>query len=314
MADRPLRIGTRASQLALWQAHHVQAILNRAGISTEVVEITTTGDKILDVPLSDIGDKALFTKELDVALLDGRIDLAVHSLKDLPTTLPDGIALAAISDREDPSDAFVAHPSFAGKMAEVPPGGIIATSSLRRTAQLRAWRPDIEVVPVRGNVNTRLRKLDESTWHGIILAYAGLARLGMHDRIRERIDFGIMLPAVSQGVLGVVCREGRVDVHELLRTHVDHPETAHCVAAERAFLRTLEGGCSVPVGAHARIQGDGIALEGVVASLDGTRHLRKSADGPATDPETLGISLANRMLANGADSILAEIRANQPAR
>lgn len=314
MLERPLRIGTRASDLALWQARHVQSLLMQTGFEAQLVEITTTGDKILDVPLSDIGDKALFTKELDIALIEARIDVAVHSLKDLPTTLPDGIVLAAVSDREDPSDVLVAHPDFSGQLDDIPQRATIATSSLRRQAQLRAWRDDLEVVPVRGNVNTRLRKLDESDWHGIILAYAGLARLGMHDRIRQRIPFDIMLPAVSQGVLGVVCREEDAAVRHAVRDAVDHPPTGACVMAERAFLRTLEGGCSVPVGAQARLEGETLRVEGSVASLDGRTHLRDRIEGQADDAERLGVRLAEQMLSRGADAVLSDIRKKQPAR
>ncbi|RMH63746.1 MAG: hydroxymethylbilane synthase, partial [Bacteroidetes bacterium] len=202
---RPTRIiGTRGSALALWQAHHVRDLLTAAGYPVEIRTITTKGDRILDVPLAEIGSKALFTKELDEALLRGEIHLAVHSLKDLPTALPEGLCLAAITERADPRDAFIAHPSVAGGLADLPEGATLATSSLRRRSQLKAWRPDLTIVPVRGNVDTRLARLDAGTWHGMILATAGVVRLERTDRIRERIDPALMLPAVGQGALGVV--------------------------------------------------------------------------------------------------------------
>lgn len=303
-----VRIGTRASKLALWQAHHIRDRLSEKGYETAVVEITTTGDHILDVPLHQIGDKALFTKELDVALLEGRIDIAVHSLKDLPTTLPEGIALAAVSDREDPTDAFVAHPTYAGSLADLPSGAILATSSLRRGAQLKAWRDDLQVVPVRGNVITRLAKLDENDWHGMILASAGLIRLELADRIRERVSEAIMLPAVSQGALGVVCRDGDDAHRSILESSVHHPQTERATACERAFLRRLEGGCSVPVGAHSRVSGDEITLDGCVASLDGGRLIRDQIRGATREAESIGVALAERLLDLGAGEILASIR------
>lgn len=311
MSARSLRIGTRASDLALWQARHVQGLLGERGIDAELVEITTTGDRILDVPLADIGDKALFTKELDLALLDRRIDLAVHSLKDLPTTLPHGITLAAVPRREDPSDAFVAHPTFGGNMEDLPEGSVVATSSMRRRALLRAWRSDIDVVPVRGNVNTRLRKLDDGSWQGMILASAGLIRLGMEARIRDRIPFDVMLPAVSQGMLGIVCRNDADGIRQMLEDAAHHEPTYRCALAERGFLRTLEGGCSVPVGAFARFEGDVLAITGSVASLDGSVHLRDELSGDPQHAESLGVTLAGRMLEHGAAPILDAIRSTR---
>jgi hydroxymethylbilane synthase len=303
-----LRIGTRASKLALWQAYFVRDALESAGFSTEVIEITTTGDNVLDIPLYQIGVKALFTKELDVALLDGRIDLAVHSLKDLPTILPEGVALAAVCEREDPSDAFVAHPDFTGILADLPPGATLATSSLRRGAQLLAWRSDLHVVPVRGNVLTRLEKLDSSEWHGMILASAGLIRLDLAERIRERVPESIMLPAVSQGALGIVCREGDRDTAHALRQHLHHEDTASATTAERAFLRRLEGGCSVPVGSHAIVEDGILRMDGCVAALDGSRLLRDEISGNAVDAARIGTDLAERLIADGAGDILSTIR------
>ncbi|MFW5973202.1 MAG: hydroxymethylbilane synthase [Bacteroidota bacterium] len=313
MADPGLRIGTRASALALWQARHVQGILRQHGVEAELVEITTTGDKILDVPLADIGDKALFTKELDVALIENRIDIAVHSLKDLPTTLPDGIVLCAVSDREDPTDAFVPHPSFSGTMADLPFGATLATSSLRRSAQLKAWRDDLRIVSVRGNVNTRLQKLDASDWEGMILASAGLIRLGMAERIGEPIDHSIMLPAVSQGVLGVVGRREDRGVFDAVRSCVHHLDTEKRIEAERAFLRRLEGGCSVPVGAHAVLRDGMLTVEGVVASLDGSSYFRGTAEGVPDDAGALGVSLAEELLARGAGDVLRRIKKKLPS-
>lgn len=301
-------LGTRASRLALWQAHYVKARLEAAGHAVEVQEVTTTGDRILDTPLAEIGDKGLFTKELDLALLEGRIHLAVHSLKDLPTTLPGGITIAAVSERAAPWDAFVAHPSFDGTLAELPEGATLATSSLRRKAQLLAWRPDLQVVPVRGNVGTRLRKLDESDWHGLILAVAGLQRLDLGERIRERVSFEVMIPAVSQGALGVVCSEADAATQHLLRETIHHAPTGAAVTAERAFLRRLEGGCSAPIGAHARFQGGVLRLDGCVAAVDGTRLVRGQQTGVPEEAGALGTALANDLLDRGADAILDVIR------
>jgi hydroxymethylbilane synthase len=305
-----LRIGTRGSALALRQAHLVAAALGVAGHGSEIVTFTTKGDRVLDVPLSDIGSKGLFTEELDRALLDGAIDLAVHSLKDLPTTLPDGLALAAVTEREDARDAFVAHPAFEGALADLPPGAVLATSSLRRRAQLLAWRPDLRVANVRGNVPTRIGKLDagwtpeEGGWHGLVLAAAGLVRLGLDARIRERIAPDVMLPAVGQGALGLVTTADRT----ALAAALDHAPTRAATAAERALMRRLEGGCQVPVAAWGRVDGGRLRLEAAVASVDGARHVRAAAEGPVAEAGALGTALAERLLAAGAEEILAGIR------
>ena len=306
-----VRIGTRSSDLALWQAHHVRDALTGAGYQTEVITISTKGDEILDVPLAEIGDKALFTKELDVAMLDGRIDLAVHSLKDLPTTLPDGLELVAVTEREDAGDAFVAHPDFDGTLDDLPAGATIATSSQRRRAHLKTWRADLNVVPVRGNIGTRLGKLDESDWHGMILASAGLLRLGLADRIRQTVPQEIMVPAVGQGALGIVARAGDERIQAMLHDRLHHQETFHCVTAERAFLRTLEGGCSVPIGAHALIISGQVRLTGSVASLDGTQQFRDVGEGEPGTADTLGTTLATQLLQRGADRLLATFRASK---
>jgi hydroxymethylbilane synthase len=313
-----VKLGTRASKLALWQAHHVADRLRAAGHDVEVVTFSTKGDRILDKPLAEIGDKGLFTQELDRALLDGGIHLAVHSLKDLPTTLPDGLTLAAVTEREEPWDAFVAHPDFAGALVDLPAGATLATSSLRRQAQLKAWRPDLRIVPVRGNVPTRIAKLDASGpldgdgWHGAILAAAGLVRLGLDSRIRERIAPKIMVPAVSQGALGIVCAEADEETEEVLHTVLADVDTTAAVTAERALLRRLEGGCQVPVAAWARIENDGLYLDGAVASLDGSRLVRESIQGDTAEAEALGVELAEALLGAGAGEILAAIRDAAP--
>lgn len=313
-----MKLGTRASKLALWQAHHVADRLREAGHEVEVVTFTTKGDRILDKPLAEIGDKGLFTQELDRALLDGSIHLAVHSLKDLPTTLPEGLTLAAVSAREEPWDAFVAHPDFAGGLADLPEGAVLATSSLRRQAQLKAWRPDLRVVPVRGNVPTRIAKLDASGpldgdeasrgWHGAILAAAGLVRLDLAARIRERIDPAVMIPAVSQGALGIVCADADAATADALRTVLADADATAATTAERALLRRLEGGCQVPVAAWARIDDGRLRLDGAVASLDGSEHVRGQLDGDIADAEALGVELADQLLDRGAGAILAAIR------
>jgi hydroxymethylbilane synthase len=309
-----VKLGTRASKLALWQAHHVADRLGAAGHEVEVVTFSTKGDRILDKPLAEIGDKGLFTQELDRALLDGTIHLAVHSLKDLPTTLPEGLTLAAVTEREEPWDAFVAHPDFGGALADLPNGATLATSSLRRQAQLKAWRPDLQVVPVRGNVPTRIAKLDASGplggdgWHGAILAAAGLVRLDLDGRIRERIDPDVMIPAVSQGALGIVCAEADEMTADTLRTVLADPATTAATTAERALLRRLEGGCQVPVAAWARIEDGRLHLDGAVAALDGSRLVRDAHHGDPAQAAALGVELAEALLDRGAGEILTAIR------
>ncbi len=303
-----LVLGTRGSALALWQAQHVRQRLEAAGHDVALQTITTQGDRILDVPLAEIGSKGLFTKELDVALLDGRIHLAVHSLKDLPTVLPEGLVLAAVLERASPWDAFVAHPSFKGGLEALPEGAVLATSSLRRQGQLLAWRPDLKIVSVRGNVDTRLRKLDESAWHGMVLAEAGLVRLGLEERIRQRFPQHIMLPAISQGALGVVCAETNTATREVLRDVLHHAPTAAAVTAERALLRWLEGGCQVPIGAYARIEDERLVLDGVVAAVDGRQQVRGQKHGPVEQATAVGRALAEQLLQDGAEAVLRAIR------
>jgi len=312
MMASSLTLGTRGSKLALWQAHHVQHALQAAGHAVAIQEISTKGDRILDTPLAEIGDKGLFTKELDVALLNGEIQLAVHSLKDLPTQLPPGIALAAVGKRAHPGDALVAHPSFEGALKDLPEGAVLATSSLRRRAQLLAWRSDLTIVPVRGNVPTRIAKLDASDWHGLVLAVAGLERLELTDRIRTIIPYDIVLPAVSQGALGIVCAENDADTRALLRQTLHDEATSAAVLAERALLRRLEGGCQVPIGARGRWEDDALHLDACVAALDGSRLLRAADHAPPDRAEALGTALAERLLDQGADAILQGIRAADP--
>lgn len=307
----PLRVGTRGSALALWQAEWVRRLLLRAGHPTERVEIRTTGDQVQDVPLARIGSRALFTRQIDDALLEARIDLAVHSLKDLPTELPEGIALAAVGPREDPRDALVGRGPLT--WAELPPGATLATSSLRRRAQLLHVRSDLRVTDLRGNVDTRLAKLDaRSDWTGILLAAAGLVRLGLGHRIGERLPDSIMLPAPGQGALAVTARSTDARAIAVARSAVHDSPTALAVRAERAFLRRLEGGCQVPVAARAEIAGSSLRLHGRVVSLEGEHAVEAIETAPVSheaEAEAVGTALAERLLGEGADSILRGIRA-----
>lgn len=305
---RDLVIGSRGSALALWQTHRVEAMLRQLypSVAIRVEVIQTKGDKILDVALSRIGDRALFTKELEQALLDGTIDLAVHSLKDMPTQLPDGLMLGAISERHGPQDALVA---AAGLTLEtLPHGATVATSSLRRRAQLLAMRPDLTIVDVRGNVQTRLQRRRENGWEGMILAFAGLDRLGLADEIAQIIPTSVMLPAVGQGALAIETREGDDELIEMLAP-IDHADTRDCTTAERALLRSLEGGCQVPIAAHATLDGGTLSIDALVAALDGSTVIRRSIAGDRSQPETLGQRLAADLLADGAADVLATVRA-----
>jgi hydroxymethylbilane synthase len=311
---RPLRIGTRASALALRQTDRIGARLVGEGYATERVEIRTTGDVVTDLPLARIGGRALFTKQLDDALLEGRIDLAVHSLKDLPTELPRGIAIAAVGSREDPRDALVAREG--GRWSDLPRAALVATSSLRRRAQLLRVRPDLRIVDLRGNVDTRLAKLDRTgEWSAIVLAAAGLIRLGLDARITERLPLDLMLPAPGQGALAVTVRSDDDVARGAARRAAHDAETELAVTAERAFLRRLEGGCQVPVAAYAELSEGAAAprlrLRGRVISLDGDAWSEGERVGPARLPEeadALGVELAEALLANGAVAILRSIR------
>lgn len=308
---RPIRIGSRKSQLALVQTYWVQEQLQQrfSDRKFEVHTMSTQGDKILDVALAKIGDKGLFTKELEVGMLQGDIDFAVHSLKDLPTRLPEGLVLGCVTERENPADALVVHAQHQGRQLEtLPEGAVIGTSSLRRLAQLRYHYPHLTFKDIRGNLNTRLQKLDAGEYDAIILAVAGLQRLGMAERIHQVISSDVSLHAVGQGALGIECRAEDSEILELLKA-LEHQPTASRCYAERAFLRELEGGCQVPIGVNTSLQGDQLTLIGMVASLDGQRLVKDSITGNATDAEALGIQLAQKLRQQGAGEILAEILA-----
>ena len=301
-----LKIGTRQSLLALWQSNHIAACLRKQYPYCEVVlkKIVTKGDRILDVPLAQIGGKGLFTKEIEEDLLSGEVDLAVHSLKDMPTVLPEGLCLTAITERANVGDAFVSNKY--NSFAELPLGAVVGTSSLRRKAQLLAARPDLTIRDLRGNVDTRLRKLDEGLYDAIILAAAGLERLGHGDRIKAVIPSSVCLPAVGQGALAIECRTNDAEVRQMLDFLNDAP-TVYATNAERAFLGLLEGGCQVPIGVHADVEGDKIKIEAIIAALDGSTVLRDTVEGPASDAVALGQALGRKMLANGGQEILAAI-------
>jgi hydroxymethylbilane synthase len=307
---RKLTIGTRGSALALWQTNWVkdqlQKIFPDLLINTEI--ITTTGDKILDSPLSKIGDKGLFTKELESALLKNKIDLAVHSLKDVPTKLPDGLIIAAVAEREDTRDVFIAsvHNDYQ-KLNSIPLGSEVATGSLRRKCQLLNWRPDLIIIEIRGNLKTRFTKLDESEWAGMILARAGVIRLGWENRITQVLPLDKMLPAVGQGALGIETRTDDSSTIELV-SRLNHKETEISVKGERALLHRLEGGCQIPIGAYGRIRNNTFYLDAVIGSLDGKNIVRDFIHGKPDDSEQLGIELAEVLLSNGGKEILAEIR------
>jgi len=301
-----LVIASRESALAIWQAEHIRDRLRALYPQTavEILGMTTQGDQILDVTLSKIGGKGLFVKELETALENGSADLAVHSLKDVPMHLPSGFALACIAEREDPRDAFVSNDYAA--LQDLPPGSIVGTSSLRRESQLRARFPHLRIEPLRGNVQTRLRKLDEGQYSAIILAAAGLKRLGLGERIRAILSSYDSLPAVGQGALGIETRADRADLKALLAP-LHHADTATCVLAERAMSRALAGSCQVPLGGFAEIQEGQLRLRGFVATPDGSRLLRAEQTAAADAPETLGEAVAQDLLQQGAGEILAAL-------
>lgn len=308
-AVRTIRIGSRKSQLALVQTYWVQEQLQKSfpDISFEVHTMSTQGDKILDVALAKIGDKGLFTKELEVGMLNHEIDFAVHSLKDLPTNLPEGLALAAITERENPADALVVHEKHKDKQIDtLPAGAVIGTSSLRRLAQLRHQFPHFTFKDVRGNLNTRLAKLDAGEYDALILAAAGLERLGMSDRIHQVLSQEVSLHAVGQGALGIECRADDTELISILKA-IEHTETRNRCLAERAFLRDLEGGCQVPIGVNTEINGDNLTLTGIVASVDGQKLVKDTVTGQANNAEALGTELANLLRQQGAQEILEEI-------
>jgi hydroxymethylbilane synthase len=296
-----LTIGSRGSQLALWQARWIQARLEALGHECRLEIIHTTGDKITDVALSKVGTKGLFTKEIEEALLGGTIDVAVHSLKDMPTELPSGLTLAAIPEREDPRDALVGR-----RLSELPQRARVGTSSLRRAAQLRALRPDLEVESIRGNLDTRLRKLDEGKYDAIVLASAGLRRLGWENRIAELLDPEAMCPAVGQGALAVETRDDNGPARQITKT-LDHFDTRIAVTAERAVLASLGGGCQVPIGAHATVDRENVYLRAIVVSPDGTEIVRKRATGARADAAVVGRTLGEQLLAEGGKQILEAV-------
>ncbi|MBI2313617.1 MAG: hydroxymethylbilane synthase [Betaproteobacteria bacterium] len=304
-------IASRESALAMWQARFIQKWLAELYPQTEIVILgmTTQGDRILDSPLAKIGGKGLFIKELEVALEEGRADIAVHSMKDVPMQLVSGFTLAAITEREDPRDAFVSNRH--GRLEELPAGAVVGTSSLRRESQIRARFPRLVVKSLRGNVQTRLRKLDEGQYDAVILAAAGLKRLGLGARITRLLDPGESLPAVGQGALGIECRSERTDLIRLMAP-LNHADTAACVRAERAMSRALAGSCQVPLGGFAEIAGGQLRLRGFVATPDGRRMARAEAAGKPEDPEAVGDTLAATLKAHGAAEILAELEAANP--
>lgn len=307
--SRTIRIGSRKSQLALVQTYWVQEELQKRfpECTFEVHTMSTQGDKILDVALAKIGDKGLFTKELEMGMLNNETDFAVHSLKDLPTRLPEGLILGCVTERENPADALVVHEKHKDKQLDtLPEGAVIGTSSLRRLAQLRHHYPHLAFKDVRGNLNTRLAKLDAGEYDALILAVAGLQRLGMSDRIHQVIPAEVSLHAVGQGALGIECRADDPEILEVIKV-IEHQPTAYRCYAERSFLRELEGGCQVPIGVNTDLDGDSLTLTGMVASLDGQRLIKDSVTGAASEAEQLGIQLAQRLRQQGAQEILNEI-------
>ena len=304
-----LRIGSRGSQLALWQANHISALLRGRGHEVEIEIIHTTGDKITDVPLAQVGTKGgfgkgIFTKEIEEGLAAGRVDLAVHSLKDLPTELPPGFEIAAITEREDARDAFCSR--LYSEIEDLPQGARVGTSSLRRHAQLKAIRPDLRMYPLRGNVDTRLRKLEQGDYDAIILASAGLKRLGKTELVKQIIPVEIMCPAAGQGALAIEIREGDAAMRRLLAFLNDDAARA-ATTCERALLNRMGGGCQVPIGAFAEMRNEKLHLDAVVADPDGSRVLRESRDGSLNDPEQLGNEVGDTLLGRGGDKILEAV-------
>lgn len=310
MSSLTLRIATRKSPLALWQAEHVRDELQKAhpGLAVELVRMSTQGDRILDTPLAKVGGKGLFVKELEEGLLNGRADIAVHSMKDVPVEFPPGLHLPVIGVREDPRDAFVSNRYAA--LDDLPKGARVGTSSMRRQCQLYERRPDLNIISLRGNVNTRLKKLDEGEFDAIILAAAGLLRLGFAGRITQYLSTEVSLPAIGQGAIGIECRSDDVRVHELIRV-MNHAETQARVTAERAMNHRLQGGCQVPIAGHAEIKDGGLYLRGLVARPDGSEVVRGEISGAVREAERLGVMLADDLLARGARAILRDVYADE---
>lgn len=306
MISRELRIGTRGSQLALFQANWVRERLVQAHphLNVTLIKIKTTGDKIQDAPLAKIGGKGLFVKEIEEALIQKRIDLAVHSIKDVPIELPEGLHLSVITKREDPRDVFISKDGT--RLKDLPQGAKIGTSSLRRQAQLLHFRDDFAIIPLRGNLDTRLKKLKTSDLDGIVLALAGVRRLGVEARITEVIPPEISLPAIGQGALGIETRKGDEEAEETTR-FLDDPESSIAISAERAFLKRLGGGCQVPIAAFGRVEDCTLRIDGMVGMIDGKRLIRHHVEGPVEEAESLGIKLAEILLSKGAKEILEEV-------
>ncbi len=307
MSKKTIKIGSRDSALAMWQSKYVIDELTKvtSDYDFKIVPLKTKGDKILDVSLAKVGDKGLFTKELEAAMLDGTTDLAVHSMKDVPTNLVSGLIIGSILKREDPRDVLISPQGYT--FATLPQGAKVGTSSLRRKAQIQNLRPDLKICDVRGNLNTRMRKMHEEGFDALVLAAAGVIRMGWAAEISEYLSFETSLPAVSQGAIGIECRENDTEILDLI-TKINDRETAICVNAERALLRALEGGCQIPIAAHAIIENENVQIQGLVASLDGKRVIRAIESGSLTEAETVGEKLAKQLTALGADEILAEIR------
>jgi hydroxymethylbilane synthase len=303
----PIKIGTRGSKLALWQSSWVKTVLENQipSIPIELVIIKTEGDKILDVPLAKVGGKGLFVKEIEQALFARRIDIAVHSMKDMPADIPQGLSIGAIPERENPADVFISRTGV--RFNELAAGSIIGTSSLRRSAQLRHARPDIVIRPIRGNLDTRLKKLESENFDALVLAAAGVKRLNFEHKIAEHLDPEIVLPAIGQGALCIEIRKDDATIGPLVAP-LDHAPTRTTVAGERAFLNRLQGGCQVPIAGHGRISGNRFTLTGLVAEVDGTRLIKGVKSGPLDSPEATGIELAEELLSRGADKILEKLQ------
>jgi hydroxymethylbilane synthase len=307
---KELVIGTRGSKLALWQSEYIKARLEEiTGLTVSLRIIKTTGDKILDVPLAKVGGKGLFTKELEVELLAGTVDLCVHSMKDVPTELPDGCIIAAMPERVDPRDVLVSGAGY--DLTTLPEGAKLGTSSLRRRSQAVHLRPDLEIVDVRGNLDTRMRKAENGEVDAVVLASAGITRMGWADRITDYVPVTQMVPAVGQGAIGVEIREDDEFMLHVME-QIGHPETMECVTAERVVMSSLEGGCQVPIGAYARYEDGTLTMDAMVGSVDGKRIIREQLCGDAGEPEALGEAMVVRLRALGADAILAEIREASP--
>ncbi|MEE8553700.1 MAG: hydroxymethylbilane synthase [Desulfobacterales bacterium] len=306
MTNKTIKIGTRGSKLALWQANWVKSALNaeNTSIAVELVPIKTRGDKILDVPLAKVGGKGLFVKEIEDALLNGRIDLAVHSMKDMPSEIPDGLCVGAIPEREIPQDVLISKKGLL--LHDLMPGARIGTSSLRRSAQLLHARPDLVILPLRGNLDTRLKKLETENLDAIILAAAGVKRLGLENRITEYLDENVMLPAVGQGALCIEIRQNDPEIEPIIAA-LNHQETWTVVMGERAFLNRLEGGCQVPIAAHGKLEKNTFTLCGLVAAVDGTTIIKETLSGPEDSSESIGVNLANRLLSMGAKTIMENL-------